>query len=329
MEESGGGQSLSTNVSASDVLNSMNNSEATTNVTTGAEAEQAPVEGIKAEEVLSQEQELKGEEKGEESTEDAKNDELFSSKFAALSRKEKALRQRERELDERMSELESKLEATREPEEVKIPLETRLRKDPLGTLEEMGVGYDVLTDIMLNEGKLPLEMQTKLMLEERDRSLRSELEELKAQLAEKETREVESRHEQTINNFKGEIEQHVSSMEDKYEMLSVEGDDAVDLVYNVISQHFEQSGDVLDVQTATELTEEYLYDEAKKRSKLKKVRKLLEAQENKATESKPLEKQESVTLSNDQSQTSTTGSRHLSDDEAKLEAAKLIRWIED
>ena len=45
-----------------------------------------------------------------------------------------------------------------EPEvEPEIPLEYKLKQNPLKALEEMGLSYEKLTELMLNDGKLTSE----------------------------------------------------------------------------------------------------------------------------------------------------------------------------
>ena len=82
-------------------------------------------------------------------------DSEFDRKFAALSRKEKALRDRELELDKKYGNKEKEL-----------PLERRIRANPLKALEELGLDYDKLTELALNDGRLTPDMQMKLMREE-------------------------------------------------------------------------------------------------------------------------------------------------------------------
>ena len=85
----------------------------------------------------------------------------FDKKFAALSRKEKALRDRELELEQKYGNKEKEL-----------PLERRIRANPLKALEELGLDYDKLTELALNDGRLTPDMQMKLMREELENDYR-------------------------------------------------------------------------------------------------------------------------------------------------------------
>ena len=79
-------------------------------------------------------------------------DDQFSRKFAALSRREKDIRAKEAEYEYRMRELEERLQELQSPpEEPQAPIEERLRRNPFETLEELGLGYDKLTELALND----------------------------------------------------------------------------------------------------------------------------------------------------------------------------------
>ena len=94
----------------------------------------------------------------------------FASKFAALSRKEKALRERESDYESKFEEMERKLsEYEAKNKEPEVDWEHMLRNDPLKALEEAGLGYDKLTELALNDGRLTPDMQMAAMREEIER----------------------------------------------------------------------------------------------------------------------------------------------------------------
>ena len=83
---------------------------------------------------------------------------------------------------------------------------------------------------------------------------------------------------------------------------------------------------------ADEATAKALLEEAKKRIKLDKIKKLLEASApaQPTPKSKPSEQAKaSVTLSNDTSQVQSTKKSFLSDDESTAEVAKLLVWKDE
>ena len=141
--------------------------------------------------VMNQNSDLDASEEVEQSLEEAREPEKsddFSRKFAALSRREKEIRAKEAEYDKRIAELEERLGSFgKKPEpEPELPIEYRLKKDPLRALEDMGLSYDKLTELALNDGKLTPEMQMRLMREELEGGYKKKFEELENRLLEKE-----------------------------------------------------------------------------------------------------------------------------------------------
>lgn len=293
-----------------------------------------PAEAVVAESNLSdafhEKAEAEGEaqvEQPEAATEETAEDKEFASKFAALSRRDKEIRQKEKELESKLAEFEERMksfEQKQEPEveeTPEIPLEYRLRKDPINTLAELGLSYDKLTELALNDGKLTTDMQMDLMRREIDEKYGSELQALKEELAEKERKAEEQKYEEVINGFMNELTSYVNS-NDKYEMIKA--NDAVDLVYNVIEQHHQETGRILSNEEAADQVEEYLFEEAKKLLESNKLKGLY--QQAKPTEEKQ-ERQPSPTLSNELgTQVSTKGDRFLSDEESKAAISKLLKW---
>jgi hypothetical protein len=268
------------------------------------------------------------EETSQNDTAEPAQDNQFSKKFAALSRKEKALREKEQEYESKFAEMQAQLEALQapkeEPKEPELPLEYRLRKDPMGTLAELGLGYDKLTELALNDGKLSTDMQMQLMREELEKGYQSKFAELEAKLIEKEKAEEESHYNQVINNFKNEIETHIQSNTEEYELIAAS--ESQNLVYDVIDEHYQETGKIMNIKEASDLVEEHLLEEARKFTKLKK---LSAAQAEQAKPSTPENGQSPLTLSNTHSaQVPLSAEQKLSDEESKAAIAQLLKWNE-
>ena len=253
--------------------------------------------------------------------EEGSSQDKFASKFAALSRKEKALRDKEAEYESKFEEMERRLaEYENKSQEPEVDWEQLLRRDPLRALEEVGLGYDKLTELALNDGKLTPDMQLAAMREEIENDYRRKFEELEGRLTEKEQAEQEAYYNSVQENFQNEIGNFVAQNQDKYELI--EASDANELVFDVIEEHYNETGRVLDIEEAADAVESYLEEEAGKLMKLKKVSSRL------GINPKELEELEQVTLSNDHSaQVQYDGaSRMLSEEESKARAAKMLQW---
>jgi hypothetical protein len=279
-------------------------------------------------------------EKKEEAPKQTEEDRRFAAKFAALSRKEKALKQKEKQLESRLAELEKKIAPKEEVKvEEKAPLEYRLKKDPFTTLSELGLDYETLTRIALNDGKMTPELQMQLMREEMkqemDKTYGSELKKLREELTAKEQKVAKEQEEAQVESYKTQIADTIAANKEEFEILAAEGEDARDLVYDVILEHYARTSEangaegaeILDVKEAARMVEEHLLEEAKKQLALNKVKKLLGTSETPKNEPNK-GKKVSPTLSNEQSQVQSAKKSMLSDDESKAEAAKLIRWVE-
>jgi len=267
--------------------------------------------------------------KSEESTK-PKDDE-FGSKFAALSRREKAIRQKEEALEKKLAAMEARIEALNAPKEEanpekapELPIEMRLKKDPLGTLAELGLSFDTLTNLALNDGKLTTEMQMDLMRQEMDQKYSTELQQLRQELIEKEKRLEEEKYNDVVQNFKSELTQFINT-DNKYELIRA--NDAVETVFEVIEKHYQETGRVMSKDEAADQVESFLEEEIEKLLKLEKLKKKIGMQEQQPQEAKQV-KQPAPTLLNAHSTSASKPSRKLSRDESMFAAASLLKWNE-
>jgi len=257
----------------------------------------------------------------EEAGEDGSSQDQFASKFAALSRKEKALRERESEYESKFEEMERRLhDYESRDQEPEVDWEHMLRNDPLRALEEAGLGYDKLTELALNDGKLTPDMQLAAMRQELENDYQRKFEELENRLNVKEQSEAESYYDAVQENFQDEIAGVVMGDPDRFEL--VQASEASALVYDVIEEHYNETGRVLDIEEAADAVENYLEEEVGKLVKLRKISGRL------GIDPSELEAMEQVTLSNDHSaQVNYEGAnRMLSNDESKARAARMLQW---
>lgn len=313
------------NSSAPEVLNEYVNNQELSDAFSDKAQDQLTSSQIEAEQAYQNEEEISETEEAAQPEEDK-----FSSKFAALSRKEKAIRQRESQLEQRYAELESKLAALEKPAEPAAPeeepLDQLLRRNPMEALKKFGWDYDKITQMTLEDGKLPADMQLQLMREEMERSYNSKLEQLEKQLEEDRTQRENEKYQKVVNKFMTELNEFVDTNGENYEFIKA--NDATDLVYEVIEEHYEESGRILDKKEAADLVEQYLEEEFRQKiAKTSKAKKFLAPQQE--TEPQTPQRQSSPTLSNAHSATaSPKAERRLSEDESRAKAASLLKWTE-
>lgn len=267
--------------------------------------------------VVNQDANIPEDSESEYGASESENYDNFDRKFAALSRKERDIRARESEL----ADLEERFQSMEE--EPEIPLEQRLRSNPLKVLEELGLGYETLTDLALNDGKLTPDMQMQLIRDELEADYQSKFQDLEQRLEERDEREQDERYDSILSGFMEEIQNHVSN-DDNYELI--QANDASDVVYEVMEEHYNQSGNILSIDEAAEAVESYLEEEAEKLLNLQKVRSRLGTNE---LEPRDDYRQSQITLSNAHAaQANERVGRMLSDDQSKREIAKMLRWEE-
>ena len=236
----------------------------------------------------------------------------FDKKFAALSRKEKALRDRELELEKKYG----------GDKEKELPLERRIRANPLKALEELGLDYDKLTELALNDGRLTPDMQMKLMREELENDYKDKFNSLEQRINAKEKMEEEAKYDAVKQGFVGEIKSFVNENSTDFEYVA--HNDATDVVYDVIEEHYNETGRILDIKEAVQAVESYLEEEAEKLLNLGKVKNRLTSLRD---EYEPPQRQSQTTLSNAHSaQANERVARKLSDEESKSAMAKMLQW---
>ena len=236
----------------------------------------------------------------------------FDKKFAALSRKEKALRDRELELEKKYG----------GDKEKELPLERRIRANPLKALEELGLDYDKLTELALNDGRLTPDMQMKLMREELENDYKDKFNSLEQRINAKEKMEEEAKYDAVKQGFVGEINSFVNENRNDFEYVA--HNEATDVVYDVIEEHYNETGRILDIKEAVQAVESYLEEEAEKLLNLGKVKNRLTSLRD---EYEPPQRQSQTTLSNAHSaQANERVARKLSDEESKSAMAKMLQW---
>jgi len=267
-----------------------------------------------------------------------KQEDKFAAKFAALSRQEKTIKQKQAELARKEAEIAAKekewqtklSEREQELGAVKGKYD-KFKSNPLAAAAEEGYDFEALTRMQLNEQNPTPEMLIARVQKEMDAKYSKQLEELKAQLAEKETKTKQEQIEQAQANYKKSIALAVEQNAEKYELIAntpYNGtENSIDLVYEVVEEFYNKNQRVLDVQEAADMVEKHLENvELQRREKLKKLK---QASVPAAQAIKPAAKQTAPTLSNSLAQESPkNGPKPMSREESLKEAAKLIRWEE-
>lgn len=255
------------------------------------------------------------EEKKEEAPK--KEETPLSAKFAALAKKEKALIRQQQEQKARESERETeynKRDLEFKAREEKIKSATELwDTDPLAALEKMGYSYQKLTDMILSGEKTakrepedPIQFAKKI-----EEKLRKEFADKDAAREEATRKSQEDSKKQqaadvdrALSLFREEIGEHLTSNADDYELTTLYGQQ--DLIVETVQEFFDKHKRVLSVKEAADMVERYLYDEAQKALKTKKLTKQQTPKEEKAAEKKAESAPQSKTLNNNMTPTAAS-----------------------
>ena len=247
-----------------------------------------------------------------------RGEEDFSSRFAALSRREKEIR----EYESRIKEKESKYSGFED-------LASQAKENPLAVMEKYGLNLDDIISASLGSEK------PEPTLEDEVRSLKAQIEEDRLRQQEEALNKEKMQQEAEEQAMNDAIEAHklqiTSEIQDteKYELINFQ--DAGDLVWQVTEEHFDSTQEVLEPAVAAEMVEKYLLEQYSKAAKLKKLQEKLkpepEEQKELKFEDRPLPKLESKpTLSESFSSPAGEKNYDLSVDDSLQRAAALLKW---
>lgn len=255
-----------------------------------------------------------------EETKEKKEDPRIASRFAALSKREKQILERERAMQDRQRQLEMQAQRYQQLEHIV----QNAKANPIAVLEQLGLSYEQITDYILQDPEATKPVAEK-KLEEIERKIKAyEEAQLHAQ------RQAEQAYiDNTVKNFKNQIVSTVQSNPEKFELVAL--NNAYDTVFDVVEQYFNSTGELLTVEAAAQMVEEYLTNEAEERIlKAKKFQSKFSSKAEPSVEAKNADAKASAskTLTNTKvtSSTQPKEEKPKSNDDSLKRAAALLRW---
>jgi hypothetical protein len=244
----------------------------------------------------------------------------FSSKFAALTRKERELKEREKAYHQKLKEVEQRYKEVEERQKSIPDIAAKFKANPIKFAEEHGITYEQLIQIGLNEGNPTVEMQMQRMREEMDKTYNERLAELQKKIEEKELKENEEKLNSVKKNYLNHISSVLDTNADKFELTKAHND--IEYIYSVVEAVFEQTQQEPDINQVLELIESQYEEQANKILQAKKFQPKVPVSKDEPP------KAAAPTLSNTSAAQVPvqTGERKLSRSEEIAEAAKLIRF---
>lgn len=211
-------------------------------------------------------------------------EEPLSAQYAQLARKEKAIRAKAQELKAQETALkarEAALTAPAQPQSVDTSRyidREALIKDTFGTLAELGITYDQLTQSQLDQPSPKEVAQAKAIAD-----LKAELAEIRGEVKKTsktfEDQQTQS-YQQAVSQIRSDVVKLVSA-DPEFETIKETG--SVDDVVELIEKTFQADKILLTVEEAAKAVEDHLVEEAMKIARIKKIHSRLNPP--KATES--------------------------------------------
>jgi hypothetical protein len=236
----------------------------------------------------------------------------LSHQFAILSKKEKAFREMQKALKERE---EAVAQRAKELEEFdKDPYGYHQKKDPKA--------YEKWTERILNNGKPGLEESVSKLEQQFQEKYAKRIDELETKVRTYEESLQKKEIDQYVDGIRAQVKQ------DKYEFIREQGEDGVAAVYHTIVQHAQATQKLMSYEEACDIVEDALFEEAKKFTKLNKLKEVMAPQESPKTIPEGHKDTRPTTLTNTMaSQAATREQRVLTKEQSLAEAAKLIKFV--
>jgi len=164
----------------------------------------------------------------------------LSPQIAALARAKRALQLREQAIAAKEKQMTTQQDTARGTDELIQSLKT----NPLRVLQEHGVTYDQLTEAVLNQnaGNAGIE------------ELRAELKSMKEGIEKAQAERDTAQEQQVMRQIKSDVNSLVANGE---EYASIRFNNAQQTVVDVMSRHFRETGELLDMETAARAVEAY------------------------------------------------------------------------
>jgi hypothetical protein len=172
------------------------------------------------------------------------------TRFSALAKKEAALHRQREQIKADKAAIEDAARRVAEFESVR----STAKMNPIKALESLGLTYDQVTEFVMNGNKPTVGSEVESVRAEIEK-LRSEQEEARRAAEERAQAQVEKEYESVIENFKSSAERHVEENKNRYELTVANNGSS--LVYEVVEQHFNETGKLLPLDEAAGLVESY------------------------------------------------------------------------
>lgn len=211
-----------------------------------------------------------------EAPQKTKEEETATQRFGVLARREQQHVRERQLLSAEKQKLESE-QATFSAMKAKVSEEESLwESQPFEVLKRHGWDYDKLTQLQLNEGRPTPDMVARVTVKEELSAFEKKQRQEREKELENARAEEKKRFEETLNNFRQEVEDFIKSPEQQESCELIRLHDASEVVLATIEEHFQNTKkagkpEVMSKKQACDLVEKYLEEQIEKSLKSKKL----------------------------------------------------------
>lgn len=227
-------------------------------------------------------------EPAKEPDEAKKQSTAFARKFAALERRDKSLSQREAQAKAEVAAAKQAVEVARQEAAKANALVASFKEgDPIAAMEALGIDFTALSKRLLGEKPTTDDELGKLRKEVADFKKASEdklrsMEEVKqTELMNLEAQRAQAFYQHQEAAFRQEIQKTIEAEPEKFELCLIHG--SSDDIFDTVTEHYKQTGEILETAVAAELVEQYHLAQAEKMNKAKKLAKAVKVEPAKDT----------------------------------------------
>jgi len=199
-------------------------------------------------------------------TDQVKTPEIDSTRFAHLAKKEAALTKEREAFKSQQKAHAEELEKLKSVHKKLQDFEELKSKDKLGALKLAGFTDNDIIEMFAQQedNSTPEEKAAK--------AAQNEIQKFRDEQTKQQREAQEKRNSDTISQFRNDITKTISASPEKYELCNYNGSLAEELIYETVASVLEDSKELISVQEAADLVEQYYEDTYKSMSNLKKLR---------------------------------------------------------
>ena len=200
------------------------------------------------------------------------------------------------------------------------------KEDPIKALESLGLGYDEIVDKYLSDA-IPREKTESDLVLEKLSSLEGQISKAQEYQQSQEKQKEEAAQQERYGAAMNQIGSFIEKNSEKYELVNKM--DASDLVLNVIGEHYNNTGEILDIAKACQAVEEHYEEEAKRYLASEKTLEKLGLKKTEMQNAEGKQDTKPKTLTNNIGTTAPryNDDRPLSRQESLERAASLLKWV--